>query len=206
MPKPLTSDEIHCFREDICRVATRLFAQHGVDGVTLRAIAKEMGCSAMTPYRYFSNKDEIFRTVRMHWFGEFGRRMSEAFDANRDDVVARFEALGRSYLRFAHDEPHAYRLMFQLDRPDQPVDDEFEALTHSTWEPLLQTVNDLIDAGHVSGDPNVIAHLSWVTLHGAVTLHLSGHLQFDCSIDDLADPIIATLLAGSSTRPVEEIS
>jgi len=206
MPRPLTKDEIDVFRGDLCRAATRLFAEEGIDGVTLRAIAREMGCSPMTPYRYFSNKEEIFRAVRLQWFEEFGRRTRAAFDRHPQDPAARFEALGRAYLAFALDEPHAYRLMFQLDRESLPADDETEAVTRGTWEPLLQTTRALVEAGLLQGDPNVIAHLAWVSLHGTVALHLSGHLNFDLSIDDLIDPVLRMLMPRSSPRPAEEVS
>lgn len=64
-PRPLCPEEIESFREGLCRVATRLFAERGVEGVTLRALARELGCSPRTPYRYFRNKDEIFLAVRV---------------------------------------------------------------------------------------------------------------------------------------------
>jgi AcrR family transcriptional regulator len=206
MPRALTKEEISSFREELVAAATRLFAEHGVEGVTLRAIANELGCSPMTPYRYFANKEEILRAVRTAGFEEFGQRVYAAAEAHPDDPRARYRALGHAYLQFAHDEPHAYRVMFQLDRQGQPEDEEFDALTKSTWTPLLQTTNALVERGDLAGDPNVIAHLAWVSLHGAVTLHLSSHLRFDCSIDDLAEPILQMLLPGSPARPAEEVT
>lgn len=204
MPRALTHDEIESFRDGLCRAATRLFAEHGVEGVTLRAIASELGCSPMTPYRYFANKEEIFRAVRMAGFDEFGRRIHEAAARHPDDPRKRYRALGRAYLQFAQDEPHAYRVMFQLDRDLDPEDDEFSAVAKNTWEPLLETASALIARGDLVGDPNVIAHMAWVSLHGAVTLHLSGHLRFECSIDDLAEPILDVLLPPVPARPAEE--
>jgi AcrR family transcriptional regulator len=204
VPRALTHDEIESFRDDLCRAATRLFAEHGVEGVTLRAIAGELGCSAMTPYRYFANKEEIFRTVRLAGFEDFGGRIHQAAALHPDDPRERFRALGRAYLQFALDEPHAYRVMFQLDREGDPEDEEFQAVTRNTWGPLLDTARVLIARGDLVGDPNVIGHLAWVTLHGAVTLHLSGHLRFDCSIDDLAEPILDLLLPPIPARPAEE--
>ena len=204
MPRALTKEEISSFREELVAAATRLFAEHGVEGVTLRAIANELGCSPMTPYRYFANKEEILREVRMAGFEEFGHRIGAAFARHPADPVARYEAMGRAYFQFAMDEPHAYRVMFQLDRSEAPPDEEYEALTRSTWAPLLATTTELVEAGHLEGDPNVIGHLAWVSMHGAVTLHLSSHLNFDCSIDDLVEPILAMLLPRSKARPAEE--
>ena len=64
MPRALTISELDSFREQLCSAATRLFAADGYAGVTLRKLAKEVGCSPMTPYRYFSSKDEILAAAR----------------------------------------------------------------------------------------------------------------------------------------------
>jgi len=68
VPRILSEDEIQDFRTSLCEVAERLFADCGYEGVTLRAIAAELGCSPMTPYRYFDNKEAIFTAVRMAAF------------------------------------------------------------------------------------------------------------------------------------------
>ena len=57
-------EDIEAYRDRIVDVATGLFAERGYAGVTFRSLAERLGCSAMTPYRYFSNKEEIFAAVR----------------------------------------------------------------------------------------------------------------------------------------------
>ena len=63
MRPALTEEEIASFRLRLCAVAERLFVEHGVEGVTMRQIAERLECSAMTPYRYFRNKDDLMRFV-----------------------------------------------------------------------------------------------------------------------------------------------
>ena len=57
MPKNLSPAEVDAFRARLCAVAERRFAERGADGVSMRQLADELGCSAMTPYRYFSDKE-----------------------------------------------------------------------------------------------------------------------------------------------------
>jgi len=65
MPRAaLSQSEVDEFRDALCETATRLFAEQGYQGVTMRALATSLGCSPMTPYRYFENKAEIFEAVR----------------------------------------------------------------------------------------------------------------------------------------------
>ena len=78
MPKTLSSDDIQQFRETMRRVAENAFATRGAQGVTMRELAKELGCSAMTPYRYFRDKDEILAMVRAAAFNRFAARLEAA--------------------------------------------------------------------------------------------------------------------------------
>ena len=89
MPRrALTPDEIQSFRNRATEAATALFAQHGVEGVSMRRLAAEMGCSPMTLYRYFENRDELFATVRTAAFRRFADRQREAAPAPAAPAVA----------------------------------------------------------------------------------------------------------------------
>ena len=85
MPRAaLSQDQVDEFRDALCAAATRLFAEHGYEGVTMRALAKNLGCSAMTPYRYFENKAEIFETVRFAAADRFADAIDGAVRAHAD--------------------------------------------------------------------------------------------------------------------------
>jgi hypothetical protein len=56
--------EVDAFRRRLAAAATRLFARHGYAAVTMRAVAAELGVSAMTPYRYVAGKAELVALVR----------------------------------------------------------------------------------------------------------------------------------------------
>ncbi|MDJ0847955.1 MAG: TetR/AcrR family transcriptional regulator [Myxococcota bacterium] len=201
MPRVLTVEEIRDFREDLCEVAASLFARDGYEAVTMRAIASELGVSAMTPYRYFQNKGEIYRAVRARAFVRFGERV-EAAAEGEDDPIARLRALFAAYLGFALDEPGSYRIMFELEAPrDAEPDDEERALSEATWQPLLTTLDEATRLGLVRGDPITLANLCWLQVHGLASLHISGRLSFGRSFDDLFEPLFDTLMHGILTRP-----
>ena len=117
MAKALTQEEIASFREELCTVATELFAERGYEGVTMRTLAKKVGCSPMTPYRYFESKEEIFAVVRAAAFTRLADACEEA-TKNSANVLESATAVSWAYLRFALNEPHAYRIMFELSQPD----------------------------------------------------------------------------------------
>ncbi|MFY2560645.1 TetR/AcrR family transcriptional regulator, partial [Corallococcus terminator] len=64
----LTESEVAEFRARAVAAAEQLFAEHGVDGMTMRGLANMLGCSPMTAYRYFENQEHLVSEVRTSAF------------------------------------------------------------------------------------------------------------------------------------------
>jgi AcrR family transcriptional regulator len=174
MPKTLSNEDIHQFREAMRRVAENAFATRGAQGVTMRELAKELGCSAMTPYRYFRDKDEILAMVRAAAFTRFAQWLEAA--ARAADPANQGVALSEAYVSFALDEPHAYRLMFDLAQPDESAHPELTAASQRAWRILGAYFEPLVAAGRMEGDPSLIAYAYWAALHGFAMLALANKL------------------------------
>ena len=197
MPNTLGQEAIREFRMDVCRVAARRFAELGYAGVTLRALADELGCSRMTPYRYFKDKADILAAVRAEGFRRLAER-EEAAASGASGPMQRVEAVSRAYLRFAADEPDSYRLMFEF--PEKALSSsatpELRRQATRSQLPLLEAIREAGRAGVIDGDTATVAHLLWAALHGLVALHLSNHLQLGRGFEELSDALL-TLLAGT---------
>src|ERR1700741_1210395 len=118
LPRVLTEEAVGEFRERLVDAAERLFARHGLDAVTMRQLAAELGVSPMTPYRYFRDKSEILAAVR----AAGSLRLAQALEAARArplSLRARGAAAAEAYLAFAFEHPDAYKLMFDADQPDE---------------------------------------------------------------------------------------
>ncbi len=176
MPRVLSESDVLDFRDRACIAAARLFAAKGPDGVTMRELASELGVSAMTPYRYFRDKDDILAAVRARAFDRFAEILENAY-AGTGPVLERAHAKREAYVRFALEESAAYRLMFDLS---QPTEDQYPDLVRAMTRAratMTSHVRDLVAEGILSGDPELIGHVFWAVLHGAVTLHLAGKLS-----------------------------
>jgi len=200
MPRAaLSTDQIDDFRDRLVSVAGRLFARRGYDGVTLRAIASELGCSPMTPYRYFRDKAAIFAAVRTAAYTSFGDAQEQCC-AEPAGPIETLAALGTAYVEFALDSPDAYRLMFELGQPDPDGFPELRAAELRSISPLRESMRRAVDAGLIAGDPDVLTHVFWSGVHGIASLHLAGKLAFGCEIGDLLQPVLHTLFMGN--RPL----
>lgn len=196
MPRNLSGEEVEAFRERLRDVAERQFAERGFEGVSLRSITEELGCSRMTPYRYFESKADIFAAVRTSAYLRFATAQEKAA-ADADDPVARLTALGRTYIRFALEQPNAYRLMFELAQPDPGGHPELREAEARAWAPIRDGIAAAIEAGVLTGDVDVVAHAFWAGVHGMVSLHLAGKLVHGATLEALAEPMLVQLFRGA---------
>ena len=210
MPRSLSRDAERAFRDRLCRIAARQFATLGYAGVTLRALAQELGCSRMTPYRYFADKGEILAAIRARAFGRLAD-INEEIAARTTHPVARIEALGRAYVRFAADEPDGYRLMYETasgtgsDTQMRRYPEVARQLSRSV-RPLQSAVREAVDRGLIHGDADTVAHVCWAALHGVIALHIAGKLHMGRDLDTIADNMIDVLLRGLRADPLEKAS
>jgi AcrR family transcriptional regulator len=181
MPRvALQADAIAAFRRRLTDAATRLFAAHGYEAVTMRAVADQLGISAMTAYRYVTGKDELFVLVRAEAFRLFADRLettSRARGAHLEPLV-RLRRLKRAYIDFAIERADAYRIMFELRQPDDAArSPELAQESRRAFGCLHDAVREAVDAGDLVGDPLVVAQLLWASTHGLVSLALAGRLS-----------------------------
>jgi AcrR family transcriptional regulator len=176
MPKTLSRADVAEFRARLCAVAQHRFARHGPEAVSMRQLADALGCSPMTPYRYFRNKDAILATVRASAFDRFADAMEQAAATTPQDLLAMSRALGDAYIRFAFDEPDAYRLMFDVTQPHPERYPELVRATTRARATMSGPFKALVGAGVFSGDPERLGVVFWATMHGLIVLHFARKL------------------------------
>lgn len=97
----------------IRRTARALLVQHGVDGVTLRAIARALGITAPALYRYYRSHSDLIEHVRSDIATDLAAELTaEIAQQPADDVIAQFFAACRGFRRWAVAHPREFTLVF----------------------------------------------------------------------------------------------
>lgn len=200
MPRPLSAAKVALFREHLLDAATCRFAAHGVHGLTLRALAADLGVSPMTPYRYFADKDAILAAMQARAFDRFATALESAFASARS-ATQRARAVGAAYLRFAFDHKESYRLMFDLPIADAKAHPDLERAAARARVTMTAYVGDLVEAGRMKGDPARIGHAVWALMHGAVMLELAGKFTSDCDFETVIETGVNALLKSFAATP-----
>jgi AcrR family transcriptional regulator len=198
MPRTLSTAEVADFREKLCDAAAKIFAEKGEQGFTLRELAGELGVSPMTPYRYFRDKDEILAAVRARAFQQFAQTLEAAY-AKGTDPASRAESTGKAYIAFALENPGTYKLMFEMTQLDSGYPELAQAADRARLT-MTRHIPPLVEAGYLAGDPDLIGHVYWAMLHGAVTLQLANKLDPECDLGKLLDGAFTALNAGFAPK------
>ncbi len=101
---------------DACIVAARgCIAEHGIEKLSLRDVARQLGVSHQAPYKHYPSRDHLLAEVVRRCFEGFAAHLDarEHFDDPRHDL----DSLGRQYIDYARSHPLEYRLMFNTPWP-----------------------------------------------------------------------------------------
>lgn len=198
MPRTLSAEQVTEFRTRLCAVAQHRFATQGRDAVSMRQLADALGCSPMTPYRYFRNKDEILAAVRAAAFDRFAAALERAVAGAGDPAVAG-QAVGQAYVRFALEDPDGYRLMFDVSQPHPDRYPELMRASGRARATMTASIEALVTAGVFHGTPELLGLAFWSAMHGLVMLHLAGKLPGEPSFETIRGEIMRLLVTGART-------
>jgi AcrR family transcriptional regulator len=195
VPRTLSEEEITEFREAICATASRLFAQQGTDGVTMRALAEAMGISPMKPYHYFRDKEEILAASVTRALNRFVAALDQASNVE-GSASERATARRQAYVRFALAEPDSYRIMFELPHPDPAKYPQLQQAMDRAKLAMRSSFDQLVAEGVVAGDPRTLGYVFWCAMHGAVSVYLAGKLDSVEQMHEILDIAMKSMLLG----------
>ncbi len=112
-------------RADILDAARRSLDADGPSGVSLRAVAREVGLVSSGVYRYFESRDALLTALIIESYDALGERVEAAEAAvDRGAFAERYRAVARAARAWGRAEPHQWALIFGSPIPgyDAPQD------------------------------------------------------------------------------------
>ena len=104
--------------DEILNAARRHLATDGALGLSLRAIARELGVSSSAVYRYVASRDELLTRLMVAAYDALGVAAEEAETAvARDDLAGRWAAVCHAVRAWAQAHPHEYALVYGTPVP-----------------------------------------------------------------------------------------
>jgi AcrR family transcriptional regulator len=160
---------------DACVEAARVvICRDGIENLSLRDVARQLGVSHQAPYKHYASRDHLLAEVVRRSFEQFAQHL----DAREhfDDPLQDLDSLGRRYLDYAHEHPLEYRLMFGTPWPASAVHPDLQRDAAHAFDILRQVLRRLHGAGAAQRERvDLDALFIWSSLHG-----LAGVLSGNC--------------------------
>ncbi len=198
MARPsLQPTEIEEFKERVCEVATKLLAREGDDGLSMRRLSREVGCSHAKAYRYFANKEDLLVAVRARAFERYRSFVEERLEGV-EGTLERVRQLCLMYADYARSHEAEFRMMFSFRQPDSLRFPKMKDAVFGAWGVFLGEVQEAVEEGLLVGEPKRIANLLWAGIHGVVTLGVAEKLVMGMKREALVSSMTESLLRAHS--------
>jgi AcrR family transcriptional regulator len=180
--------------------AAELLEQRGVEGLTLREVARRAGVSHTAPYHHFADRAALIAALADVGYLQLTLAMQSA-SARETGDLERLTATGVAYVHFALENQALFRLLCRPELRVQPASEAGSA----AYNVLLDAVRACLASGVVQGDMDGVALSAWSIVHGLATLLLDGPLQQlanqpEPHVDALAYTVTHTLARGLMPR------
>jgi AcrR family transcriptional regulator len=178
-------------KEALLQAAKRLIVEKGIDALSLRSIAAEVGVSHMAPYAHFKNKSELFQSLAALGFVELSTKLQkiQQVTKNSNELILLY---GVAYIEFATAHPELYKLMLNQTHSDLKAkttsNSSLKKGQETETEIILKQASKrpymLLRQGFAINESdedtlNIQAQGAWALVHGISSLLITGQLVID---------------------------
>jgi len=163
-------------RAELIAAADQILARtRDREGLSLRAVAREVGIATPSIYLHFPDKSALVHAVLSARFAELDEAVRTAL-MQATGPAEKLRAGCLAYCQFGTEHPNAYRVLFgrfqspgPTSPPQQP--DAAPQAGAASFGTLVEGVSACMRAGLApAGDPQRVATNVWTALHGIVSL------------------------------------
>ena len=165
-------------RQTLLNAAVELISSGGVENLSIRKLADQVGVSRTAPYHHFQDKNELLCAIAEQGFIQQDRILNEAMnDSDTLNQAKVFETYVLNYLSFADQNRETYDLMYgrEVWRTGKPTSSLQSVSRHSfrIWRLWIEVLHKqgVFDPKE---SPRRIAQAHWASLHGLCRLFNDG--------------------------------
>jgi AcrR family transcriptional regulator len=162
--------------------ARRELAQVGANGLSLRAVARELGMVSSALYRYFPSRDHLLTALIIDAYDAMGHAVQAAHSPG-DDPRRSWQAVWHAARNWARQHPHEYALIYGSPIPGYRAPQDTIAPAGRVALTLTEQLTRV--AGTLEAEVPVATLnrllIAWTQLFGTISFELFG--QFVGSVD-----------------------
>ena len=177
-------------KREMVEAALRVVRTKGIDGLTAKTMAEELGTSTQPIFTGFGSMDGVKQEVYEAAISVYDGYANEGL---KEKIP--FLGIGKQYVCFAREEPELYRLLFLTKSQEYGAMKAMQYLQELVRPTLMEIY-------HISGEEaDVYFRDLWLVTHSLSTLIVTG----DCTYSDQEISQILTGFSISICKSIKEI-
>jgi len=185
--------------EALLQAAKRVADREGINGLTLRAVAREAGVSHAAPAHHFGDITGLLSELAAIGFQKFSATLGQAACEAGPDSMAGARARANAYVAFARDNPCMFQLMFRAERLDhnRPMLNEASKAAFAKLAGIVAAQrHEDVALDHLTLAQAADVARIWSQVHGFAMLYLDGRLKhiLDATPGVTAEELLAAML------------
>jgi AcrR family transcriptional regulator len=187
-------------------VAKALIAERGLEGFTLREVARRVGVTHVAAYRHYADRRALLAAVAEHGFHRLRQRLERARTTAAPSLEPRLRAILAAYLRFCWEERALTAVMFgpRLSRAGEFP--RLEAAVRECLGVIEETIAQLAPASsRRRRSARDLALALWTFVHGFGTLSHDKRAYPSApraarAFDGMLTPMLVGMFGGRTAR------
>lgn len=162
-------------RAALLEAAEKTLRQQGIDALSLRDLARQVGVSHGAPRSHFIDRQALLDALAVRGFGRLSSELAEAIATGADDFQQCLRLVATAYVRFAVTDAALMDLMFTAKNaaPSQ----ELASAANGLFDGFGKLIERGLRDGHLSAaDPLRLQLLFAAIMQGTATLLVSGRI------------------------------
>ena len=153
----------------------KTLAEDGINGFSLRKVARLAGVTHSAPYAHFADKQALIAAISIDGYKKIHERIERVNTTYPDDPQRQLVETAWEYVQFGFTEPDHFKVTFSGTVEKEREYPELVEIAAKTFEEFRQLIIRCQKSGLIgSGEPDLVAVSLWGLVHGFVNLIQNG--------------------------------
>ena len=160
-------------KEALISAGLEILSEHGLEGLSLRNVAKKIGVSHTAPYNHFPDKQALLAAISTAGHEQLHQILLDIFEKSKDTSPNIMLEVAWAYLQFALEYPDKFKLMFSGALEEEGDHPEYIEISQKSIALFEEIIVYCQNKGQLpAGEVDIIAIRIWSLVHGFTYLML----------------------------------